>query len=155
VQWIGDRLKLREVEVRGTIRLELAGEINETSDLRRLFRGPGRTDVDLGGVTRINSVGVRAWLESARGASPDLDLVFHRCSPAIVSQINMTPSLTARARVESIMAPYYCERCDEEHLVLLLVEELDGENPPDRTCQVCGSELRFDDVPEEYFAFLK
>jgi hypothetical protein len=154
---IGDRLRLREVREprRRTIRLELAGEINETSDLRPLFQRAGRAHVDMSQVTRLNSVGLRSWLVAAGEADPSLELILHRCSPPVVSQINMVPSLTARVRIESILGPFYCPLCKTETLVELMVEDLRSHRMPSPDCGHCGGRLQFDEVPEEYFAFLR
>jgi serine/threonine protein kinase len=151
---VGRRLRLQEGPEPGYLKLE--GEIDETSDLKTVFSRKGTVWLDLGEVNRINSVGIRKWLEAARFATPELTLVFERCSPAIVAQINMVPAFAAMGQVSSILAPYLCPSCGDESLELVSVtEETEGhEFPPARLCTNCGEALQFDELADEYFAFL-
>ncbi|MCC6751356.1 MAG: protein kinase [Deltaproteobacteria bacterium] len=152
---VGDRLRLREMRQRDALHLELAGEINETSQLQPVFDPPGRVVLDLAGVTRMNSMGIRVWFEAARAGNPEQDLVFERCSMAVVSQLNLLPAFSETGRVGSILAPYVCGHCKKESLELLTRAELDATLPPARACESCHRPLVFDEVPEEYFAFLQ
>ena len=82
--------------------------------------------LDLSQVTRINSAGIRAWLDAAHARDEALELSFERCSFAIVSQLNMHPELTEGVRVTSITAPYFCPNCRLEVSEVLQVEALDA-----------------------------
>jgi ribosomal protein S27AE len=153
-RFIGDRLRLDEIEDPEQRHVTLRGEINETSDFRPIFRLSGRVFVDLAEVTRINSMGLQSWINAARGAGPDLELIFERCSTAVVSQLCMVPRFAQTGRVASLHAPYYCERCDEESLLLLEAADYADGTPPRHTCGRCGEPLVFDGQPEVFFAFL-
>jgi len=152
---IGKRLSLFESKQQGGVRLRLEGEIDETCDLGAVFRREGTVWLDLSGVARINSVGIRKWLEAARTAPAELMLQFERCAPPIVSQMNMIPTFISAGRVESILAPYMCPGCGEELLELIKVTDPEMDLPPRRRCPACKEPLEFDDLPDEYFAFLE
>jgi hypothetical protein len=150
---IGDRLELDEVKSQEILRIALRGEFNETSDFRSVFRHHGVVILDMAEVTRINSMGIQSWIEAARNRNEDLDLIFDRCSLAVVSQLNMIPKFAATGRVASIQAPYYCSACEKEFMELLKIVEIEGNEPPRRVCADCNKELEFDELPEVYFSF--
>jgi serine/threonine-protein kinase len=151
---IGRRLTLFECSQQGGIRLRLEGEIDETCDLSSVFNRVGNVWLDLGGVSRINSVGIRKWLQAAKTASSDLLLLFERCAPPIVAQINMIPAFAATGQIRSILVPYLCGQCGTEFLESVRIADLDT-LPPERQCGTCFKPLVFDDIVEEYFAFLE
>lgn len=143
--------------------LKVSGVIDEDNTLAgSLKKIDGRTVViDLSGVERINSCGVRDWVNwlndlDARGKQ----VVLVRCSPCIVNQVNLVNNFVGRGKVKSFFAPYFCPRCDNEQLKLLQVEDFaDMERPqaPDvrgDACQQAQCEMEFDDLEDAYFAFL-
>ena len=143
--------------------LKVSGTIDEDNNLAgSLKKIEGRTVViDLSGVERINSCGVRDWVNwlgdlEAAGKS----VVLVRCSPCIVTQINLVHNFTGKGLVKSFFAPYYCGKCDKEQQKLLQVEAFSGNTtlraPVFRAdgCQNVPCELQFDDIEESYFAFL-
>ena len=143
--------------------LKVSGTVDEDNTLAQsLKKIEGRTVViDLSGVERINSCGVRDlvnWLNDLESAGKRVVLV--RCSPCIVTQINLVHNFTGRGLVKSFFAPYYCGRCDKEQLKLLQVESFAGHTQPRApacradACQNVPCELAFDDIEESYFAFL-
>lgn len=152
---IGDRLALDEVKSQDLMSIALKGEINETSDFRSIFRHSGQVILDMAEVTRINSMGIQTWIEAARNASDELELIFDRCSLAVVSQLNMIPKFASTGRVSSIQAPYFCAGCETEVMELLTLDEIIDKQPPRRHCSDCQEELEFDELPEVYFSFLE
>lgn len=143
--------------------LKLTGVIDEDNTLASTLKKiDGRTVVlDLSGVERINSCGVRDWvnwINDLEGRGHQVVLV--RCSPSIVTQINMVHNFTGGARVRSFFAPYYCARCDREELKLLNVEDFAGQEEPaapphrGRGCELAACEMVFDDIEASWFAFL-
>lgn len=138
-------------------RIALSGELSEESDFSVMLGQARRTMVlDLGSVARVNSCGIREWLEFVRAVeAKNVDLVLECCPPGIVAQLNMISNFTGmRGSVRSVFAPYYCNGCDGEHQVLIDLPksgevELD-EGPP---CPVCGSLMEFEDIPETYLQF--
>jgi hypothetical protein len=113
---------------------------------------------ELGQLERMNSCGVREWLLLVEHlTAAQVPLVFVNATEMFVDQLNMIPNLIGRGSVlHSFQAPYHCERCDEDHLVLLetaKVAEARG-GAPEATCPKCQGKLEFGWLPEEYFGFL-
>jgi hypothetical protein len=148
--------------------VELYGEIDENADFSELRRRlAGAVTFHLADVRRINSVGVREWVNFVRElVSPAsggrvTDLTFSHCSPAIVTQLNMIYNFRGQARVRSFLAPYACTACDAEEEQLLDVAlhfagpgPMKGKKPPSFPCERCGGAMELDDLPERYLSFL-
>ncbi|MBI1947885.1 MAG: hypothetical protein HYS27_19500 [Deltaproteobacteria bacterium] len=130
------------------------GAITEATDFTAaLSAGPKRVTVELSGVDRVNSFGVRGWIRfvkalSDAGVACTLDGV----SVAMVRQMNMIPQARGGAAVRTIYAPYYCEQCDDERALTLAAGATSA--PEQATCPSCGGVMEFDDVQATYFAFL-
>ena len=114
-------------------------------------------ELDVGGVRRINSLGVRAWVDFMRtlGERP---ITFRRCSPSFVDQLNTVSDFRGHARIESFLAPYVCESSWNVFFEELTVGKdvsagnfagIDG-----RPCKECPEPLVFDDLPERFLQFL-
>ena len=148
------------VQHRGDVSyVKLGGVIDEDNELGDLVeRIPtGTAVIDLGEIERINSCGVRDWvnwLSKLEGNGTRSVLV--ECSPAIVAQINLVNNFTGSGVVKSFYVPYFCPECDEEKV--LLVEATDmgppPHEPPTCRCDECDLVMDFDDMPDSYFAFL-
>jgi hypothetical protein len=139
--------------------VKLTGVIDEDNELGDLVDKipPGTAVIDLGEIERINSCGVRDWvnwLGKLEGNATRVVLV--ECSPAIVAQINLVNNFTGSGVVKSFYVPYFCPECDEEKV--LLVEAADmgppPHEPPTCRCDECDLVMDFDDMPDSYFAFL-
>lgn len=143
--------------------LKLSGVIDEDNTLHSsLKKIMGKTVIiDLGGVVRINSCGVRDWVNWMNDLEArHKQVVLVRCSPAIVTQINLVHNFTGGGMVKSFYAPYYCPKCDREDLKLLPIEAFAGQDtptaPPHRApgCGQGQCQMTFDDIEASYFAFL-
>ena len=139
--------------------VKLSGVIDEDNELADLTENiPGSMVViELGEVERINSCGVRDWVNwlsalEAKGA----DIVLIKCSPAIVAQINLVNNFTGNGSVKSFYVPYFCPECDEEKVLLSEAAEMGPppHEPPVCRCDGCDLVMDFDDMPDSYFAFL-
>src|SRR5262249_58920428 len=99
-------------EVRCGTRGGVSDEDNELTDLTDRIPA-GTTVIDLGEIERINSCGVRDWVnwltKVEKGGGR---VVLVECSPAIVSQINLVNNFTGQGVVKSFFAPYFCPNCD-------------------------------------------
>ncbi len=140
--------------------VKLSGVIDEDNELVELTEripGGGTVVIDLGEVERINSCGVRDWVNwlSTVEAKP-AEVVLVECSPAIVAQINLVNNFTGNGVVKSFYIPYFCPECDGEKV--LLAEAVDmgppPHEPPTCRCDECDQPMDFDDMPDSYFAFL-
>lgn len=140
----------------GENRIVLQGEITEDADFSPLLgvQAP-RLVIDLSQITRINSSGLREWIEFARACNKaGAQLVLERCAPIVVTQLNMIWNFAGKdGQVRSVYAPYYCSRCDLEHQELIDFSGGTASLPSSLPCPKCGAPLDFEDVQEVYLHF--
>ena len=141
--------------------LVLAGAIDETAGLIDLLgkAQDGRLVLDLGGVTFINSLGVRDWIRmQAAATQAHVDVELRRVAEVVIHQLNMIIATRGTARVTSFFAPYACDRCGREESLLVdavaSAAQIAQLEPPAMTCPECGGPMAFNDFPERYFSFL-
>lgn len=139
--------------------VKLAGVIDEDNELTSLTDKipAGTAVIDLGEIERINSCGVRDWvnwLGKLEGQATRAVLV--ECSPAIVAQINLVNNFTGSGVVKSFYVPYFCPDCDEEKVLLVDAADMGPppHEPPTCRCDECDLVMDFDDMADSYFAFL-
>ena len=139
----------------------VTGAIDEDNELTSLTDKipAGTAVIDLGEIERINSCGVRDWVNwLGRVEAKPARVVLIECSPPIVAQINLVSNFTGGGSVKSFYAPYFCAECNQEKVLLVDVADL-GEGggpiePPTCRCDDCDLVMDFDDMPDSYFAFL-
>ncbi|MSP62690.1 MAG: hypothetical protein EXR72_20645 [Myxococcales bacterium] len=139
--------------------VKVGGVIDEDNELGPLAdKLTGATAViDLGDIERINSCGVRDWVNwLGKVEKGGAHVVMVECSPAIVAQINLVHNFTGGGVVKSFFAPYFCPRCDIEKVLLVEARDLPGPKfkAPTCRCDECDGMMDFDDMEESYFAFL-
>jgi hypothetical protein len=139
--------------------VELFGDFDETADLRELASAlHGPVAIDLGGIRRINSAGVREWIEFVRNLPEVSELRLIGCSKVSVAQLNLIENFRGPARVESFWAPYSCT-CGNEREILLEAHDAAQvvrtrvPSPPPVVC-ACGRVMELDELPDRYFLFL-
>lgn len=137
--------------------LELHGVIDEHADLGFFADLRGRVQVSLRGVRRINSYGVRAWIDAVRRVPAEAQLEFVECPPPVVDQMNMVAGFLGRGKVTSFYAPMACEACGAERDQLFQVAECRaaGGRLPAVPCPRCGKPMEVDDIEEQYLLFVK
>ena len=140
--------------------LQLSGIIDEDNDLSQLADRvpPGTLVVDVGAIERINSCGVRDWVNwLGKVEKVGAQVVLVECAPSIVAQINLVNNFTGAGVVKSFYAPYFCPQCDREKLLLIETRDAVGVTPyraPSCRCDDCDGPMDFDDMEDSYFAFL-
>lgn len=141
--------------------LMLVGSIDETAGLMALLtRAQGKQLVlDLGGITFINSLGVRDWIRMQAAATQQgLHVELRRVAEVIIHQLNMIIATRGTARVTSFFAPYACDACGREESLLIdavaNAAQLQQLQPPTMKCPECSAQMAFNDFPERYFSFL-
>ena len=141
----------------GATRVTLTGALTERSNLGKLageLAACKEIRFDLGGVARINSSGVREWLELMRALPATIAMQFENCSTSIVHQINLIRGFTGHAKVCSIRVPLVCAQCGREEAMTIAVERGTVPAVPTSRCAKCTREMELDDLAETYFAFL-
>lgn len=138
--------------------VELHGDLDENADfgdLRDRLRGD--IAIDLSGIRRIRSAGIREWLGFIRDLPHVTSMVLIGCSVPCVIQLNIVHNFRGPARVASFRAPYVCASCGDFE-VLVERDEVSWHRetlaylPVD--CPRCGELMEFDEVPDRYFQFL-
>jgi anti-anti-sigma regulatory factor len=148
------------VQHRGDVSyVKLGGVIDEDNELGDLVEKipTGTAVIDLGEIERINSCGVRDWVNwLSKLEYHGTRSVLVECSPAIVAQINLVNNFTGNGVVKSFYVPYFCPECDEEKVLLVEASDMGPppHEPPTCRCDECDLVMDFDDMPDSYFAFL-
>ena len=140
--------------------IKLSGVIDEDNSLGSLVEQipAGTAVINVGEVERINSCGVRDWVNwLSKIEKSNANVVLVECSPAIVAQINLVHNFTGGGAVKSFFAPYFCPACDLEKVLLIEAAEMSGPATPSAPtcrCDECDGVMDFDDMEESYFAFV-
>lgn len=153
-------LTVERTQEGGLTRIVVSGVINEDSNMEEVFGAVGpRTIIDLAGIERINSCGIREWVNALKEVDSGFSIEYHRCSIPLVEQFNMISNFAGQGVVKSLYAPYLCEECDEnlDHLIEAdsFPEDAGEFEPPEVSCPKCGSSMQFDDDEDEYFMILE
>lgn len=142
----------------GMLVVRLSGAIEESVNFDQLIGPPPPAlHIICKEVPRINSVGVKAWIKYFQSAqAKGTKLKFSECSTSIVEQINLISNFTCGGSVESVFVPFACANCGTELVGLFQTADLKRLQLklPELKCSKCGGKAVFDDIPEEYFAFL-
>lgn len=145
------------VEHAGAKEVSLAGAITSDTDLGTLAQlmGDGAVDLRLRDLRRFGTDGAHKWMQLVRELGPSVRVRLHECPVGFVQQANQVPNMLDGVEVVSIQAPYACPSCAIEDERVVEVSRLGADRaPPAFTCRSCKGPLRFDDLPEHYFAFL-
>ncbi len=140
--------------------LRLSGVIDEDNELGTLSEkiGNGTVVINASEVERINSCGVRDWVNwLGRAEKSGARVVLTECSPPIVAQINLVNNFTGQGVVKSFYAPYFCPKCEIEKAFLIETRDMPMAPPfraPSCRCDECDGPMDFDDMEASYFAFL-
>jgi anti-anti-sigma regulatory factor/DNA-directed RNA polymerase subunit RPC12/RpoP len=137
---------------------KISGTIEENTNLDEALGTPQpQMEINCKGISRINSIGVKGWIKYFQNCqTKGSKLIFSECSTAIVEQINLISNFACGGKVESIYLPYSCAQCRNELAGLMKVEELKklSMKLPALNCNKCSGKAEFDDIPEDYLAFL-
>src|SRR6185436_17251430 len=115
--------------------------------------------LNVAGMTRMTSFGVRQWLNAMSALPRSItDLYLLGCPTFFVDQLNMVLNFGGPGKVLTVVAPHTCQSCQVEsgETIDVLAERasLAKGNLPERECPRCGGKLEFDESPESYFAFM-
>ena len=144
-------------ERNGKMYVRVSGVIDEHADLKPLSSITTDAEVNLKDVRRINSFGVRSWMDAVRRVPKNVELVFVEAPPPVVDQCNMVRGFLGHGKLESFFAPMVCEECDEQAKVLFdtaRCRELGGKLPS-TPCKSCGRDMEVDDLEEQYLLFVR
>jgi hypothetical protein len=134
----------------------LSGIIDENADLSFFAALSGPTRLHLRAVRRINSFGVRSWIDAVRRVPPDVAFELVECSPAVIDQTNMVAGFLGHGHVKSFYAPMLCPTCGFEKDELFETETYRRTGRlREVLCPECGSVMQVDDLEEHYLLFAR
>ncbi len=115
--------------------------------------------INVSGMTRMTSFGVRQWLKAMDALPKSIsDLYMLGCPTFFVDQLNMVLNFGGQSKILTVVAPYTCPSCGVEsgETIDVLAERanLAKGGLPEKECAKCGGKLEFDETPESYFAFI-
>ena len=142
----------------GVDHVAITGIIDENADLAALAEiGERPIEVNLRAVRRINSFGVRTWIDAVRKVPPTARLTFVQCPPPVVDQCNMVSGFLGHGALVSFFAPMVCTECDEQLDQLFETEvcRANGGKLPATPCPRCGRPMEVDDLEEQYLLFVR
>ncbi len=141
--------------------LKFSGTIDESFEGKKIARSiQAETLVlDLGGVKKISSFGIREWVDFATTAVKQVkQMILIECAPKVVDQLNMVANFAGGGRVFSFYAPFRCDYCDSEQRALLEVnkdfEAIKSMKLGDRPCPSCKESMYFDEDGSTYFSYM-
>ncbi|HEX3764292.1 MAG TPA: hypothetical protein VHW23_36610, partial [Kofleriaceae bacterium] len=141
--------------------IKFAGTIDESFDGKKLGATAGADTLvlDLGGVKKISSFGIREWVDFVTTAARHArSLILIECSPKVIDQLNMVANFAGGGRVFSFYAPFRCDYCDAEHRVLLQIdrdfEALKALKLAERPCLSCKESMYFDEDGATFFSYI-
>jgi hypothetical protein len=150
-------LRLGRLDVRlDAHRIALTGRIDDSSPLGDVLANAprGTVTIDTGGVTFINSIGMREWIRLIRGLRDRGDTVVLECvADVLMTQMNMIPEFRG-IPITSFHAQYLCPACGAE--VAPLVDaianaaSLRALTAPRLPCPECNAQMELGDFPERY-----
>ena len=137
------------------------GNIDENSEeiLTPYLKSLGQNVIiNFGNVDKINSCGVLHWINFIGALCASRQVRYEKCTPDIIQQINMIPRFTNTAEIVSVYARYVCTHCGHEQMYLFVK----GKNLPlaaqdgvsEVACSKCRKITSFQEVEEDYFAFV-
>jgi anti-anti-sigma regulatory factor/DNA-directed RNA polymerase subunit RPC12/RpoP len=141
--------------------LKFVGTIDEGFEGKKLGMTAGADTLvlDLGGVAKISSFGIREWVDFVTTAGKcTRSMILIECAPKVVDQLNMVANFAGSGRVFSFYVPFRCDYCDSEQRVLLQIdrdlEAIKAGKLAERPCLSCKESMYFDEDGATYFSYL-
>lgn len=136
--------------------IELTGSVDEDLDMSEVASLNQQEYIfDFKQVNMINSCGIREWINFITNLGDKVKIKYKNCPQIVIEQMNMVYGfIKDGVEIESFYAPYFCESCDEESKLYLETKMVLDNKAPIMKCPKCGENMEFDDIEEQYFAFL-
>lgn len=161
-----DSLKADLTYAGNKVVVKFRGLINEDTNFGILLDTLSQTnatqvEIDLGGVTRMNSCGVREWILFVERLQCLKSISYQRLNEIFVDQANMIPNILGKkgTQVYSVEAPFYCDACEFSTIQLIRLEEIystdGGLDLKEFKCPHCHRKMEVDAILSEYFGFLR
>lgn len=142
---------------RDGVRIHLVGRIDENADLEEVAAEVPADGaiIDLGGITRINSIGVREWMDFVASLG-GRKLRLERCSTVFVDQLNAIANFAGGAELVSVLTAFECEADgDAVNVEVEVADARAGKLPLAPRCKRCGAEMIPAQENDLYYRFLR
>lgn len=162
------KLRVKVARGDGFTALRLEGVIDEHNDLAattaQLADGGNAAQrevlaIDLGHVKRLNSVGVRDWVNWLRRAREKFrTVVLFDCPPAVMNEVNFVKNFAEGAYIATFQVPLFCMRCDREEartLETIRIKNGGGLALPSFRCERSDCLNALDDDEDSYLGFAR
>ena len=143
-------------------RITLRGRLDDAAPLSSLATNElsRQLVLDTGGITFVNSIGIREWMRLLRTLQEaGIKVVLENVADVLITQMNMIPEARGEATIASFHALYACEGCGAEATPLVEVAphraELMAMKAPSMVCGECGGRMELGDYPERYLTVFK
>ena len=151
-------MRISYVEADGLMKIQLVGDLDERAeepiDQMRSKATAQVLHFDCGGVDRVNSFGVRAWLgffATLKGRTVE----FHRLPMVMIDYGNVLPRFLSFGKVMSFAVPLHCEACDLDEVRVVAVAQAMRDGLAKIPCVKCKKPLELTVKESAYTAFLK
>lgn len=152
------KFQIERVTLGGVPVVRVSGTIDERAELESISEQvPAELWFDVGGIRRVNSIGVRMWVEAMRSVPESVPMYFLRCSTSVIDQCNLVLGFLGHGSIVSFYAPLICEDCNEQqtHLFETAGCLALGGQLPTVECPHCKQPMELDDFEEHYLHFLQ
>jgi hypothetical protein len=121
-----------------------------------LFTISGKTVIfDFNLLSSMNSCGIRDWIKFIDSLK-NKRVVYECCPRILVDQMNMIKGFLPKgSSVRSVYAPFFSSGDEKEIDVLLSMDGFSEEVLKNQLHPKTGVEIEFDDIPSQFFAFLR
>ena len=143
MQQLGSTFAFDITESNGIETVVFEGVVDEFAQLVLVQPKAQEVVLDLAGVERFNSVGVReftTFIKRLKGRT----LRAVRCSQAVVSQANLVAGFLGDAEIESFYVPLFCAACDHEDEDLVVRKDYSDAGLKPSNCANCSAPMTFD-----------
>lgn len=148
-----------EVKLRES-RAVFAGRLDETVQLGEIVSAlpSGDIVIDAGGISFVNSVGMREWIRLIRALRDRGTVTLEAVSEVLITQMNQISQFRG-VRILSFHASYVCPSCGGTSSQLVdavaQAETLRKMQVPGMACPECGATMELGDYPERYLSIFR
>jgi ribosomal protein S27AE len=143
-------------------RVTMTGRMDDSANLGELTRKltDSYVAIDTGGVSFVNSIGMREWLRLLRALRERGAVVtLERVADVLMTQMNLLADSAKGVHIASFHAQYACGKCGAECAPLVdavaYADLLQKMQAPRMPCPECGSAMELGDFPERYLTIFR
>jgi predicted RNA-binding Zn-ribbon protein involved in translation (DUF1610 family) len=149
-----------DVQLKGA-RAVLSGRIDDSCQLGEIAGQlpPGDVVIDTGGVTFVNSIGMREWGRFVRVLRERGTVTLEAVADVLMAQMNLISEFLGAVRITSFHASYMCPSCGYEGSLMIdavahaaALRQLEA---PALPCPECGQPMELADFPERYLSIFR